>query len=198
MLNICVVLLVTTMISGSNRSEADQPTAESQVGPATMVTLEATSMALTRNKNSTDKKNDAYIKEFIYQASEARIMDREEGKLAAQRGTSRALKDYGELMVKDQSNMLKDLTQIARSKKVEVASSLGESKTDGLSDLHQLHGESFDSKFIKMMILDHKRDVKKFQKATLSKDPDVQVFATKYLPIVKSHLEKIQSIRERK
>ncbi|HYI78569.1 MAG TPA: DUF4142 domain-containing protein, partial [Chryseolinea sp.] len=65
----------------------------------------------------------------------------------------------------------------------------------GLTDLKEVHGKSFDKKFIRMMIIDHKRDLKKFEKATRSTDADIQVFATKYLPYVQSHLQKIKALK---
>ncbi len=46
-----------------------------------------------------------------------------------------------------------------------------------------------------MMTIDHKRDVKKFERATRSRDADVQVFATRYLPYVQSHLERIRGLK---
>jgi putative membrane protein len=48
-----------------------------------------------------------------------------------------------------------------------------------------------------MMILDHKRDVRTFEKATKSNDADVKLFATKYLPVVQSHLEKIRTLKKK-
>jgi predicted outer membrane protein len=40
-------------------------------------------------------------KEFLVDMSDARLMDREEGIIAAENGTTKEVKKYGELMVKD-------------------------------------------------------------------------------------------------
>lgn len=133
---------------------------------------------------------------FIREMAEARLMDLEEGKTASQRSTTRALKDYGSLMVKDQTKMLEDLRKIAELKNVTIPSWLGPEKAQGLEDLKKVHGKSFDKKFIRMMTIDHKRDVQKFEKATQSGDADVQVFATKYLPVVQAHLDKIKTLKK--
>jgi putative membrane protein len=124
-------------------------------------------------------------------------MELEEGKVARQRSTSKHLKEYGDLMVKDQSRMLEELKIIAERKQVKLPSNLSQEKAEGLADLKKEHGESFDKKFIKMMILDHKRDVRKFERATKSNDADVKLFATKYLPIVQSHLEKMRTLKKK-
>jgi putative membrane protein len=138
---------------------------------------------------------DEFVTEFIQEMAEARLMDLEEGKMAQQKSTTRDLKLYGTLMVNDQTEMLTEIEKLAALKMVPLARALGPDKTDGLNDLKEVHGKSFDKKFIKMMIIDHKRDVKKFEKAIRSSDADVQVFATRYLPYVQSHLEKIRSLK---
>ncbi|HTE30952.1 MAG TPA: DUF4142 domain-containing protein [Chryseolinea sp.] len=196
LINMCIVLLVMSIATVRESSTASVADASSvkQVSLSSGVSGKMFPVSGTSTEGAFTPSNS--IAEFVFDISEARIMDREEGRLAEQRATSRALKDYGALMVKDQTNMLKDLSSIANRKKLTVATVLGEQKTDGLSDLHQLHGKNFDKKFVKMMIIDHKRDIKTLEKATTSKDADIQVFATKYLPVVKSHLAKIQTIRE--
>jgi putative membrane protein len=138
---------------------------------------------------------DDFVSDFLKEMAEARMMDLQEGKTAEQRATYKSLKQYGSLMVEDQSKMLKEIRALAEEKKVFIPSSLGAEKADALADLERVHGESFDKKFIRMMILDHKRDVKKLERATEYGDADVQVFATKYLPVVQSHLDKIKALK---
>lgn len=146
-------------------------------------------------KDVTAETTDEFVTEFITDMAEARLMDLEEGKMAQQRSTSRDLKSYGTLMVNDQTEMLNEIKKLAALKGVALPSSLGKQKEKGLNDLKEVHGKSFDKKFIKMMIIDHKRDVKKFERATRSTDADIQVFATRYLPYVESHLQKIKALK---
>ena len=138
---------------------------------------------------------DEFVAEFIREMAEARLMDLEEGKIAQQRSTTKDLKSYGTLMVNDQTEMLREIKKLAVLKNVALSDELGPDKAEGLKDLKEVHGESFDKKFIKMMTIDHKRDVKKFERATRSSDADVQVFATRYLPYVQSHLERIKALK---
>jgi hypothetical protein len=44
-----------------------------------------------------------------------------------------------------------------------------------------------------MMIIDHERDVKLFEKATEYDDAEVSAFAKANLPIIQSHLDKIEA-----
>jgi putative membrane protein len=137
---------------------------------------------------------DEFVKEFIIEMAEARLMDLEEGKIAQQKSTTKELKSYGTLMVNDQTEMLHEIKKLAARKNVSLPPVLGPDKAEELKALKEVHGKSFDKKFIKLMIVDHKRDVKKFERATQSRDADVQVFATRYLPYVQSHLQRIRGL----
>ncbi len=140
-------------------------------------------------------KSDEFVTAFITEMAEARLMDLEEGKIAQQRSTTKDLKSYGTLMVNDQTEMLREIKKLAVLKNVSLSNELGPDKAEGLKDLKEVHGKSFDKKFIKMMTIDHKRDMKKFERATRSSDADVQVFATRYLPYIQSHLERIRALK---
>jgi hypothetical protein len=46
------------------------------------------------------------------------------------------------------------------------------------------------------MLFDQKKYARDFERAAQSNDPDIQVFATKYLPVVQSHLVQIKSMKK--
>lgn len=139
---------------------------------------------------------DEDISEFLTKAADARMMDIEQGKLARSRGTTAVIKQYGEKMVTDQTKLLHEIRVLAASKNIVLPNTLSNEKKDGLEDLQEEQGEDFDEKFIKMMIIDHKRDVRAFENATDFKDKDVQKFANSYLPVIESHLDQIQRIKD--
>ena len=195
LINIAIVAGIVTIFTDPESSEPadakrnnDIVEVSSQLRPA----AQSNFLVSTDNRNAS---SDEFVTEFITDIAEARMMDLEEGKIAQQRSTTKDLKSYGALMVNDQTEMLNDLKKLAALKGVVLPSSLGEYKEKGLTDLKEVHGKSFDKKFIRMMIIDHKRDLKKFEKATRSTDADIQVFATKYLPYIQSHLQKIKALK---
>lgn len=136
------------------------------------------------------------ISEFMTQAADARMMNIEQAKLAIEKGTTPAIRQYGQLMITDQNQMLKDLRMLAASKNIVLPNSLSNKKADGLEDLREKNGEEFDEKFINMMTIDHRRDVDEFDDATELKDDDVRRFAERYLPVVEAHLEQIQELKD--
>lgn len=134
---------------------------------------------------------------FLRRAADARMMDWAEGNLAVERATNAGLKDYGQRMLREQDYFMNAIKSLAASKNFTLPQALSEKKADGLDDLKEETGKSFDKKFIKMMIIDHKRDVKDFKKALKSDDADIKAFANKYLPIVEEHLASAKKLKEK-
>lgn len=142
-----------------------------------------------------EKPVDEMAEKFLTTAIEARIMDLEEGRAAQLNSETDAVKDYGTLMLRDQKIMLNELKAIAASKHITLPETPDAKQQEALAMLKQQSGKEFDKKFMKMMIIDHKRDVRKFRKATRSNDVDVKAFAVKYLPVVEAHLDYIQKLK---
>lgn len=139
---------------------------------------------------------DEDISEFLTKAADARMTNIEQGKLAKSQGTTAAIKQYGEKMVTDQTKLLHELRVLAASKNIMLPNVISNDKKDDLEDLREEQGEEFNEAFVKMITIDHKRDVRAFEKATDFKDKDVQKFANAYLPVFESHLDQIQRIKD--
>lgn len=137
-----------------------------------------------------------YVAGFLDQMVQVRLMETEMAKLAAQRATTRRLKDYGAWMVVHQQEMLENLKQISTELGLEKTSTLNAELSDQLSTLEKLHGKRFDARYIKLMTAEYKRDLKRLERAAYSSDPKIQVFAARYASITKDNLNKIQEIRK--
>ena len=142
------------------------------------------------NKNEDEKE----LNRFIVEAIDARLMDREEGKLAVLKGTTSTIKDYGNKMVKDQTLLLEELKKLAKEKNIEFPTTITEKKSKNLEKLGLKSGTDFDKKFLNMIKIDHKRDVKEFKNASEYSDVVVNKFAIKYLPMIKMHLQEVKQI----
>lgn len=154
---------------------------------------DSVSQAQEQNQNSAI---DEKISKFMTEAADARMMDIEQGKLAVIKATRPELKQYGQWMVADQTKMLTELRVLAASKNIMLPNTLSNKKANGLEDLKNKEGQEFDDQFIKMITIDHKRDVNEFEDAVDFKDKDIQKFAETYLPVVESHLKKIKELEE--
>ena len=135
---------------------------------------------------------------FLVDATDARLMDIKEGRIAAKKGSSPAIRSYGRLMVKEQTALLGALRKLAGSQHVALPNDISNSKKEGFSELAELEGDDFDSKFVKMMIIDHQRDVKEFKDAQTLGNTSVAAFARGKLPQIQTHLDKIEAIRDQR
>ncbi len=149
------------------------------------------------NEKKEDKKMvDDDAADFLVKSADSRMMDAREGKLALEKATVPALRNYGKLMMKDQAMLLEKIKTLALKKQVTLPSDISEKKAESREDLSKESGKDFDEKFIKMITIDHERDVKLFRKAIDQDDKDVKEFAQKYLPLIQSHLDKINGIKK--
>ena len=195
-INLSIIIGITTILTQSDKGTQNGKSATEAASYHANVNDRINSDFIAATPATKKSSINERVAEFLQEMTDARLMDLEEGKIASQRSTTRSLKDYGKLIVKDQSKMLDELKKIAELKNVTIPTRLGTDKAEGLNDLRKVHGKSFDKKFIKMMIIDHNRDIKKLERAVLYGDPDIQVFATKYLPIVQSHLDQIKALKK--
>jgi putative membrane protein len=158
---------------------------------------DAVDNAMARNEERTDRKPlNVEVAEFLVKAADARMMDIEQGDLASVKGTTIGVKQYGETMVKDQNAMLKEIKELAGEREIALPKDMSNEKKEGRDDLAELSGEKFDKKFLKMMVIDHKRDLKMFRKAVKSDDEGVSEFAELYVPVIQSHLARAKALKK--
>lgn len=135
------------------------------------------------------------LAKFLIDAADARMMDAAEGRLAAERGTSAEIRKYGVLMMKDQAFLLIKIQEFAKAKNVTLPKEISKEKSNALKNLEGKYDKDFDSKFLNMIAIDHKRDVDDFKEASQSKDADLSKFAKKHLPLIESHLAAVEKIK---
>src|SRR5213078_2336245 len=97
------------------------------------------------------------------------------GKLAAERAASDEVKKFAERMVTDHQKAYDELKQIADSKGLKVPTE-PDSRTK----------KEYDRAYMDLMVREHDRDVKAFQRAAKN-EKDPQVWAAKTLPTLQEH-----------
>jgi len=148
-------------------------------------TGEQTGMA---NMNSHDR-------DFIMDAAMGGMMEVELGRWAAQKGTSDAVKQFGQRMVDDHSKANTALATLATSKGITLPTTLDEKHQREVAKISRLSGAQFDRAYVKMMLSDHKKDVSEFEKqSTKGADADLKAFATQTLPTLQEHLQMITAL----
>jgi putative membrane protein len=154
-------------------------------------------VANAANEKKTGGKNpQEATAEFLVKITDGRLMDIREGEEAAKKGTSPAIREYGQLMLRDQKALLEKITLFASQRQVTLPSDIGSPKEDGFKKLDEKAGRDFDKKFIKMMKIDHQRDIRAFKKASKINDAELRQFISVNLPVIESHLAKLKAIEK--
>ena len=119
------------------------------------------------------------------------------GKIAQDKGVNARVKKFGSMMVMDHSKANDSLKALAARKNITLPTAPNAKDQATIDKLSKLSGKAFDDAYVSDMIDDHKHDVKAFEDASKSlKDPDLKAFATKTLPVLKTHLDAINGIHD--
>ena len=144
------------------------------------------------NVNDKDKK-------FIMEAASGGMMEVQAGQLAATNASSDRVKAFGNMMVQDHTNANNELKALATSKNVMVPDSMMAKHREHVNMLKKKTGKDFDKAYMSMMVMDHNEDVSKFQMESKSaSDADVKAFASKTLPVLRTHLDSAKAINSMK
>jgi putative membrane protein len=135
---------------------------------------------------------------FAMEAAMGGMAEVEMGRLAAQKGASDEVRQFGQKMVDDHSKANEDLMQVASGKGWSLPTALDAKHQAEMQKMSALSGDAFDRAYVKMMVKDHKKDVAEFQKeSTRGADAEVKSFATRTLPTLQEHMQMIQRIDDK-
>ena len=134
--------------------------------------------------------------EFMINTAKAGMAEVELGKMAAEKGSSDAVKQFGKRMADDHAKASDELKQFAQQKGLTLPTDL-DAKHKQLRDrLAKLNGVDFDKAYANEMVKDHKKDVADFKRqAKSAKDPDLKSWAGKTLPTLEDHLKQAQDMQ---
>jgi putative membrane protein len=134
-------------------------------------------------------------KKFVMEALKGGMGEVELGKLASEKASNDAVKQFGKRMADDHGKAGEELKKLAQDKGITPPGEL-DAKHKKLHDrLAKLSGADFDRTYMDEMVKDHRKDVKEFKReADKAKDPDVKAFAVKTLPTLEEHLKQAESV----
>jgi putative membrane protein len=110
------------------------------------------------------------------------------GRLASEKGSSPDVKQFGERMVTDHSQLGQRLQQLASNLNVTPEQQLGPEQQNTVSRLEKLSGKAFDREYMKAMVSDHGKDISEFERvANQATNTDIKQFASEALPMLREH-----------
>jgi putative membrane protein len=136
---------------------------------------------------------------FVMKAAAGGMMEVEAGNIAQQNAQSDRVKAFGSMMVKDHSAANQELMSLASSRGITLPTDLPASMKKHMDQMRNMKGKQFDNHYMSMMLSDHKKDVSEFEKNSNSaNDAELKAWATKTLPVLRTHLDSAQAISKAK
>jgi len=132
---------------------------------------------------------------FASAAASGGLMEVSLGQLAQQKANSRRVKDFGAMMVSDHSKLNTDLANIAGAKNFALPVSITTRQQHFTDELMKKEGKEFDRSYMKIMVEDHKEDIRAFEKAAANAgDTTIKAFASRTLPVLRLHLDSAMAV----
>ena len=134
---------------------------------------------------------------FLHKALEGGVAEVQLGQLAQEKSQSDDVKQFGQRMVQDHTQLGTQMQPVA--KQLGVSQPKGPSKKDKqlMAKLQGLSGQQFDEEYIKAMVKDHRDDLKDFKtEADMTQDPNVKQAAQQGVSVISEHLKMIEQIAQ--
>jgi putative membrane protein len=193
-----MLLAIPTAVAQQPGGAAQQPSGATQQQPnmPSQQSAGPSSGAMGPNAVSGNQQGMA-DQAFVRKALEGGTAEVQLGQLAQQKSQSEDVKQFGQKMVEDQTQLGDQMKPIAQQ--LGVKESKGPSKKDKqlMAKLEGLSGQQFDEAYIQAMVKDHKQDLKEFQnEAQNAQDPNVKQAAQQGTGVISQHLQMIQQIAQ--
>lgn len=138
-------------------------------------------------------------KQFLQDAAMGGLTEVALGKLAIEKGSSDAVKQFGQKMIDDHTKANDELKQLATAGGVNVPDALDSKHQSRVDKLAKLSGAEFDKAYIKDQMKYHQQNVKEFQQeAQYGSVVQVKDLASKSLPALQQHLELAKDLHKNK
>ena len=122
-------------------------------------------------------------------------MEIQAGKLAQEKASSKAVKDYGKTLVKDHQESDKKVLATAKQLKVELPKDMPPMKDPMMEKAMAASGPEFDRTFAEAMLEDHNRDIQKTSEARDSTtNPQLKKLLTGIVPTLEKHRDMAQKL----
>ena len=137
-------------------------------------------------------------KKFVKEALGGGMAEVELGKLAAEKGSSDDVKQFGQKMVDDHTKLGDQMKEVAGKVGVTPPTMIPAKDKMLKTKLEAMSGDAFDKAYIKAMVKDHQEDEMAFKKeADSGTSPDVKSAASDGEKVVSMHLDMIKDIAKK-
>ncbi|MBB6144853.1 putative membrane protein [Silvibacterium bohemicum] len=134
-------------------------------------------------------------KDFVHSALQGGMAEVQLGQLAAQKGSSDDVKQFGQKMVDDHTKLGEQMKQVAQQLGVNPPKEVSKKDKQLMAKLQGLSGQQFDDAYIAAMVKDHKKDSDEFKgEIAQTQNPALKQVAQQGDQVIEQHLQMIEQI----
>ena len=135
--------------------------------------------------------------EWAVAVADMGMLEVEASKLALERATTPAVKQFAQTMIDEHSKANEELAGAASQKNISLPATLSEKSQKKLNDLREKSGKDFEDAYTDCMVKDHKDAVDKFKKqAEKGEDADLKAWAAGKVATLEHHLEMAKDVEK--
>ena len=132
---------------------------------------------------------------FLRTAVAGNLLQIKLGQLAAQKGSTADVKELGQKMVTDHTEINADLAPIADSMGVMVPKKISKEDQAAYEKLNGLSGTAFDTAYITLMVNDHHQDLREYrQEFITATDETLKDAVLKSAKIIREHMTMVDKL----
>lgn len=153
-------------------------------------------LSACKKDNNDNNKVSNQDQTFMMQASMSNSAEIAVGALAAQKGQSAGVKQFGQMMVTEHTQAQNDLKTLGTTVNWTVKDTIDAAHMQKMAYLNSLSGFSFDTAYLNSQVMDHQATLNAFNTEISSgNNSNIKAYANKYQPHIQMHLNMADSIR---
>ena len=134
---------------------------------------------------------------FVKKALEGGAAEVQLGQLAQEKSQSEDVKQFGQKMVEDHTQLDDQMKPIAQQMGVKEPKGLSKKDKQLMAKLQGLSGQQFDEAYIQAMVKDHNDNLKEFKdEAQSAQNPNLRQAAQQGAGVISQHLQMIEQIAQ--
>src|SRR6202046_1051484 len=136
---------------------------------------------------------------FLRKAAAGGLAEVQLGQLATQKAGAQDVKDFGQRMVADHTQLNNEMAPIADSMGVTLPKKLSKEDQAEYDKLNALSGNNFDMEYLSFMVKDHHKDLREFrQEAASTTDPTLQTAVANATKVIHEHTMMVDKLAREK
>jgi putative membrane protein len=137
---------------------------------------------------------DQQAKEFLTEAIEGNLAEVQMGQLAQKLASTTGVRAFGQMLEQDHTVANQKARAAATAMQIKPPTQPNSKQAADHERLSKLLGTEFDEQFAEHMVMDHKEDIQKYEKAASMNNP-AGTYAKDALPTLRKHAQNAESLK---